>query len=166
MNQSLLNDVVIRTTLQAGDIGYITYLHGKLYNQEYNFGVGFESYVAKGLAEFYDQYDVESNRFWICEHESKIIGCMALMNRGTEAQLRYFLIVPAYRGIGLGKKLMSLFMDFLQRCNYRKSFLWTTDELRVAANLYESHGFKLTDQKETLGFGKPLIEHKYEWSAE
>ncbi len=27
------------------------------YSREYQYGVGFESYVAAGLAEFYQQYD-------------------------------------------------------------------------------------------------------------
>jgi N-acetylglutamate synthase-like GNAT family acetyltransferase len=166
MKRISLNDIVIRTTLDPGDIGYITFLHGKQYSSEYSFGVEFEVYVAKGLLEFYEQFDSAKNRIWICEHQSKIVGCIALMNRGPEAQLRYFLILPEYRGIGLGKKLMELYMSFLHQCNYKKSFLWTTDELRAAARLYEAFGFTLTEQKETSGFGKALIENKYEWGAE
>jgi ribosomal protein S18 acetylase RimI-like enzyme len=121
-----LNDIVIRTTLQSGDLGYVIYLHGLLYNKEYNYGIVFESYVAQGLHEFYEQYDPNTSRVWVCEHQQKMIGFMLLMNRGTEAQLRYFIILPEYRGIGLGKKLMTLFMDFLKQCNYKKSYLWTT----------------------------------------
>ncbi len=161
-----LDDIVIRTALRPGDLGYITYLHGRMYNDEYNFGVEFEAYVAKTLAEFYEQYDVETNRFWICEHDNKIIGCIALMNRGDAAQLRYFLVLPQYRGIGLGKKLMGLYMDFLRQCNYRKSFLLTTDELGAAAKLYTSHGFKMTERIPSNAFGKSLIEQRYEWQAE
>jgi N-acetylglutamate synthase-like GNAT family acetyltransferase len=161
-----LKDITIRTTLEPGDLGFITHLHGRLYHREYGFGVEFESYVAKGLSEFYERFDSTTNRFWICEHDSKIVGCIALMNRGQEAQLRYFLILPEYRGIGLGKKMMTLYMDFLHKCNYRKSFLLTTDELHAAASLYEAHGFRLTEQNETTGFGKRLIENKYEWIAE
>lgn len=166
MNAISIEDISIRTTLRPGDIGYITFLHGQLYQREYGFGIPFEVYVAKTLAEYVEQYNVATNRFWICEHESRIVGCIALMNRGSEAQLRYFLILPEYRGIGLGKKLMSLYMDFLHQCNYKKSYLTTTDELHAAASLYEAHGFRLTEQKETTGFGKKLIENKYEWAAE
>jgi len=45
--------IVIRTELKAGDIGYVTYLHGILYKKEYNYSISFESYVAAGLHEFY-----------------------------------------------------------------------------------------------------------------
>lgn len=47
-----LNSIVIRTDLLPGDLGYVAYLHGRLYKEECNYGIGFEAYVAKGLAEF------------------------------------------------------------------------------------------------------------------
>ena len=47
-----LNDISIRTTLKAGDLGYITYLHGSMYSSEYGYGISFEAYVGKTLAEF------------------------------------------------------------------------------------------------------------------
>jgi N-acetylglutamate synthase-like GNAT family acetyltransferase len=162
MKSSLsLNDVQIRTTLQSGDLGYVIYLHGLLYKREYNYGIEFEAYVAQGLYEFYEQYDPEKNRVWVCEHHDKIVGFMLLMNRGAAAQLRYFIILPEYRGIGLGKKLMDLYMDFLKACEYKKSYLWTTDELYTAAHLYKKHGFILEEEKPSTAFGKPLKENKY-----
>ena len=103
-----LNDISIRTELRPGDIGYVIYMHGDLYKREYDYDIGFETYVAKGLCEFYEKYNPERNRVWVCEHNSRMIGFLLLMDRGKAAQLRYFLIQPEYRGIGLGSKLMSL----------------------------------------------------------
>ena len=157
-----LSDIVIRTDLRPGDIGYITYFHGKIYSEEYNYGIEFESYVARGLAEFYKNYNPESNRLWICEYESKMIGFIFLMDRGETAQLRYFLIDPAYRGIGLGQKLMGLYIEFLKQCGYRSSYLWTTNERSSAAHLYKKYGFILTEEKESTSFGKNLREQRYE----
>ncbi len=163
MNASpTLDDIVIRTELKSGDLGYVTYLHGKLYNKEYGYDLGFESYVAKSLSEFYNQYNPRNNRVWFCEHNHKIIGFLFLMSRGDAAQLRYFLIEPEYRGIGLGKKLMDLYFEFLKKCEYRKSYLLTTHELPTASHIYVSYGFKLTEQYESSAFGKPLIEQRYE----
>jgi len=122
----------------------------------------FEAYVAKGLCEFYEKYNPDRNRVWLCEHESRIIGSLLLMDRGKTAQLRYFLIEPEYRGIGLGSKLMSRYMDFLRECGYRESYLWTTHELGSAAFLYKRVGFKLTEEKESTVFGKPLKEQRYD----
>ncbi|MEW6404669.1 MAG: GNAT family N-acetyltransferase [Chloroflexota bacterium] len=162
MNKVSLNDISIRTELRPGDIGYVTYMHGALYHREYNYGLQFESYVAKGLCEFYEKYTPERNRIWACEHNARIIGFLLLMDRGKAAQLRYFLIEPEYRGIGLGARLLNLYMDFLRDCGYRESYLWTTHELSTAAFLYQRLGFKLTEEKESMAFGKPLIEQRYD----
>jgi peptidyl-dipeptidase Dcp len=157
-----LNDIAIRTELKPGDIGYVTYMHGALYSREYNYGIQFESYVAKGLCEFYEKYNPERNRIWACEHEDRMIGFLLLMDRGNAAQLRYFLIEPDYRGIGLGAKLLILYMDFLHQCSYKASYLWTTHELETAAFLYKRLGFQLTEEEESIAFGKPLREQRYD----
>jgi GNAT superfamily N-acetyltransferase len=161
-NNISLDDISIRTELRPGDIGYVIYMHGDLYKKEYGYGIQFETYVAKGLCEFWERYNPQRNRVWVCEHNNKMIGFLLLMDRGQAAQLRYFLIQPEYRGIGLGSKLMRLYMDFLQECGYQESYLWTTHELGTAAFLYKRVGFKLTEEKESTAFGKPLREQRYD----
>ena len=162
MNKTSLDDISIRTELCPGDIGYVTHMHGSLYHREYGYGIQFESYVAKGLCEFYEKYSAERSRIWACEHNGQMIGFLLLMDRGQAAQLRYFLIEPDFRGIGLGSKLMNLYMDFLRECGYRETYLWTTHELFTAARLYKRHGFQLTEEKESSAFGKLLREQRYD----
>jgi peptidyl-dipeptidase Dcp len=157
-----LEDISIRTELKPGDIGYVIFMHGDLYKKECNYGIEFETYVAKGLAEFYEQYDPQKDRVWICEYENKMIGFLALVNRGEAAQLRYFILHPDYRGIGLGNKLMDLYMNFLKEKKYKSSYLWTTNELPTSAHLYKKFGFKLTEEKPSNAFGKPVVEQHYE----
>ncbi|MEQ9441800.1 MAG: bifunctional helix-turn-helix transcriptional regulator/GNAT family N-acetyltransferase [Cyclobacteriaceae bacterium] len=157
-----LEDITIRTHLNAGDLGFVVMTHGELYQKEYNFGLVFENYVASGMLEFCEQYNPERSRVWVCEHLGKRVGFLLLMDRGEAAQLRYFFIDAAYRGIGLGKKLMQLYMNFLQEKGYRSSYLWTAHELATAASLYRRYGFKLVEEKPSQSFGKALIEHKYE----
>jgi peptidyl-dipeptidase Dcp len=161
-NKIRLDDISIRTELQPGDIGYVIYMHGDHYGREYGYGIPFEAYVAKGLCEFYDKYNPKRERVWVCEYNARMIGFLLLMDRGKAAQLRYFLIRPEYRGIGLGSKLMNLYMDFLRECGYRASYLWTTHELGTAAFLYKRAGFKLTEEKESTAFGKALREQRYD----
>jgi len=169
MNKVSLDDISIRTEPQPGDIGYVTYMHGTLYHKEYGYGLQFESYVAKGLCEFHEKYNPARNRIWACEHKrsspadiDRMIGFLLLMDRGKAAQLRYFLIEPEYRGIGLGAKLLNLYMDFLRECGYAETYLWTTHELNTAAFLYKRLGFKLTEEKASTTFGKPLKEQRYD----
>ena len=166
-NSKTLDHISIRTTLKPGDLGYIIYRHGKLYGDEYNYQVSFEAYVAAGMHEFYESYNPEKDRVWICEHEEKIIGFLLLMHREKDiAQLRYFYLEPEFRSIGLGKKLMQLYMDFLHAKGYRSSYLWTTNELDAAASLYKRHGFSLTEEKESTAFGKLLKEQRYDLESD
>ena len=156
-----LDDIVIRTDIRARDIGRIIQLHGSLYQQEYGYGMAFESYVSAGLYEFLRHYDPDRSRFWLCEHAGSLIGCLCLMDRGESAQLRFFLIHPRYRGLGLGRHLLDEFSAFMRACGYRSAYLWTTHELTAAARLYESHGFQITEEKTSNAFGKTVVEQKY-----
>jgi len=158
-------DVLIRTELVPGDLGYVIYMHGKLYKKEYNYGTHFESYVAMGLHEFYESLESSRSRAWVCEQNGKIVGFLALMDRGEQAQVRYFILDPAVRGLGLGKKLMELFMDYLKSAGFKGSYLLTTKELPAAAHLYTSHGFKLKEEHPAhKPFDKDVIEQRYEFS--
>ena len=156
-------DILIRTELVPGDLGYVTYMHGKLYKKEYNYGLHFESYVASGLHEFYETVDSSRSRGWVCEYEGKIVGFLALVDRGEQAQLRYFIIDPEFRGVGLGRKLMDLYVEYLKASGFKRSYLLTTKELPTAGHLYMSYGFKLTEEKPAhKPFDKDVIEQRYE----
>ena len=158
-----IDDVKVRNDFRPGDLGYVIHWHGRLYGIEYDYGVAFEMYVAQGMSEFYQQYDPNKDRVWICEHGERMVGFLLLMHREENAaQLRYFLIDPEYRGIGLGKRLMDLYMDFLHECGYNSSYLWTTSELEAAASLYQRYGFVLTEAKDSKAFGKQLREQRYD----
>ncbi len=159
------NDITIRTRLEAGDLGYIIFLHGKIYAEEYGYSLAFESYVAQGLHEFYQQYDTVRDAVWIAAHKGNTIGFLLLMHRGERtAQLRFFLLEKAYRGMGLGIYLMQQFMTRLRENGYTYAYLWTTNEQVSAAGLYTRFGFVLGEEKPSSAFGKPLVEQKYEWS--
>lgn len=158
-----INDISIRTELRSGDIGHVVLLHGLLYSREYGYGLSFESYVAGGLNEFYKNFDKDKDCVWVCEYQDKMVGFLSLMHReNNSAQLRYFIITEDFRGIGLGKKLMDLFMTFFKEKNYQSAYLQTTAELPAAASLYKQYGFKLTREFPSSSFGKPVIEQRYE----
>ncbi|MEP6894884.1 MAG: GNAT family N-acetyltransferase [Chloroflexota bacterium] len=170
-NTISIDDISIRTELRHGDIGSILSMHGRLYYQEYGYTLPFEMYVAQSLAEFIEKYNPKRNRIWIwiCEHRRSspadndcMIGSLVLMDRGQAAQLRYFLFEPEYRGMGLGRKLMDYFMDFLRSCNYKSSYLWTTEQQVTAAKVYKRYGYALTEEKPSTVFGVPLTQQLYD----
>ena len=79
--------------------------------------------------------------------------------KGVVDKVCYFL---RYRGIGLGSKLMTLFLEFMKTHGFRAAYLWTTHELTAAAHLYTHAGFVLTEEKPSTAFGKPLFERRYD----
>jgi ribosomal protein S18 acetylase RimI-like enzyme len=161
--RSSIKGITIRTELKPGDLGFVIYRHGRLYARENGYGIAFEAYVAEGLAEFYRSYDAEKDRVWVCQDGDEIIGFLLLMHRGeATAQLRYFYLEPEYRGIGLGDRLMRLFIDFLKAKGYGSAYLWTTNEQTAAAALYRRYGFELAEEKESGAFGKKLVEQRFE----
>jgi peptidyl-dipeptidase Dcp len=157
-----LNDITIRTDLRPGDFGYVAYLHGKIYAEECGYGPNFEGYVLESLGEFAHQYDPVKDRVWICEHDGRMIGFLAGVHRDDSAQLRYFIFLSGYRGIGLGKKLMDSFIAYMRELSITKAYLWTTNEQHTATALYIRYGFKLTEEKPSFAFDKQLVEQKYD----
>jgi N-acetylglutamate synthase-like GNAT family acetyltransferase len=153
----------IRHEMKPGDIGYLIYLHGNLYAREYKYDQTFEVYVAHGLVEFIKAFNPYRDRIWIAEAEGRIVGCVAIV-RSTklEAQLRWYLVHPDYRGKGLGKILIQEALNFCKDRKYNSVFLWTTSELTAAAHLYTEAGFKKKEVKSHNVWGKFLAEEKYE----
>ncbi|MCU0451158.1 MAG: bifunctional helix-turn-helix transcriptional regulator/GNAT family N-acetyltransferase [Bernardetiaceae bacterium] len=159
-----LDQITIRTELRPGDLGFVVHRHAQLYAEEYGFTVQFEGYVAQAISEFCLAYHPQNDRVWICEHRGQIIGFLALMHREPRtSQLRFFYLEPPYRGLGLGKKLMELFMEFHRAGGYTSSFLYTISELGPALSLYTRHGYRLAHEADSGAFGRPVREQRYEW---
>jgi GNAT superfamily N-acetyltransferase len=153
----------LRTHIKSGDIGYITYLHGIVYAAEYQLDHTFEGYVAAGLGQFANTYNSDHDYFAVAELEGTIVGSIAIVGqRDLTAQLRWFLVHPAARGRGLGKKLLKDAIDFCRQRNYKSVFLWTISELTTAARLYRDAGFQLTEQKTHEIWGAVRTEERYE----
>lgn len=162
MQKVSLEDINIRHSYQISDTNKVLVLHAKIYSDEYGYGENFTEYVFEGLIDFARAYDPSVDRVWACEHNGNMVGFLLGMHRGDENQLRYFVIDKEYRGIGLGKKLMSDYVSWAEGMGYQSSYLWTTSELEAAASLYKRFGFALTEEEESERFGKRVTEQKYE----
>jgi len=152
----------LRHDLKPGDIGYLTYLHGILYAKEYKYDQTFEVYVAHGLVEFVHSFNPYRDRIWLAEADGRIVGSVAIVRTSKiEAQLRWFLVHPEYRGQGLGKSLIREALNFCTERKYKSVFLWTTSELTTASHIYTQAGFKKAEVKSHNVWGKFISEEKY-----
>ncbi len=151
-----------RHGIRPGDLGWLIYLHGVLYAREYGFDPRFEAYVAEPLARFVSTH-TERERLWIAERDERIVGSIAIVAASdAEAQLRWYLVDPSARGLGLGKRLLREALDFCRVCGYESVYLWTVSALTAAARLYLAAGFhKVAETTCERGGGGPIVEQKY-----
>ncbi|PZX52548.1 GNAT family N-acetyltransferase [Algoriphagus chordae] len=156
-------EFLIRNTLKPGDLGQVAALHGKVYSEEHDFGLGFEAYVMESLLEFYRAYNLKKDKVWVVESEGKMVGFVLLMHRPTNrAQLRYFILAKEFRGFGIGSRLMKEWMEFFGECNYDAAYLYTSLGMDAAASLYGKMGFRKISEMKSKNFGVLLLEQYYE----
>lgn len=150
----------IRHDLRCGDLGDLIALHGRAYEAVEGFGLKFEAFVARTVAEFV--LDNRSDgRVWLAHRGPALVGCTAIALRQRDrAQLRWVLVDPDERGTGLGRRLVEAALAFSREAGAREIYLETTDGLEASGTLYRSLGFETVSESVTgLWDGeRPLIE--------
>lgn len=123
------------------------------------FGLKFEAYVAKTVAEYVLDNDAKG-RVWLAERDGALVGCTAIALRdGATAQLRWVLVDAAARGMGLGRRLVETALDYSRESGCRRAFLESTDGLPESQALYDDLGFELvsSEVEELWDGSRPLI---------
>lgn len=152
-------DISIRHELRCGDLGRIVSLHGQAYEPLDGFGLRFEAYVARTIAEYVLDNDARG-RIWLAERGAELIGCTAVALRDYNAsQIRWVVVDPSARGVGLGKELVGRAVDYCKAKGRDPIFLFTTDGLSESQSLYGKLGFNVTsnDTEELWDGPRPLI---------
>ena len=136
-------DIHVRDELRCGDLGRIITLHGVVYEPLGGFGLSFEAFVAKTIAE-YVLDNSSRGRIWLAERDHDLVGCVAIAEREQNTgQLRWVLVDSAMRGLGLGHRLVTLALDHCVECGMTSICLETTDGLPESMQLYEKLGFEV-----------------------
>jgi GNAT superfamily N-acetyltransferase len=164
MSTAIRPHVTIRDDVRPGDLGRVIELHGGLYAGEYGFDHTFEAYVAETIGQFGRTFQAGLDRLWLAELDGRLVGSIAIARRDSgQAQLRWFLLHPEARGLGLGRRLVEDALAFSRAAGYRSIFLWTVDPLITAARLYASVGFRRTETRpRTQLWGSILADERYD----
>ena len=156
------NEVELRD-IGIGDMGWLVQAHAELYAAEEGFDWSFEPLVAEILVDFLRHRDPTCERAWIAWENGQRLGSI-FCARGSapgQAKLRLFLLTPAARGKGLGKRLLRACVDYARERGYRDMVLWTHASHEAACALCEKAGFVCVDSHPVTSFGQPLIEQTW-----
>ena len=157
-------DVRIVSGYLPGAIGRITELHGTYYSRHWGFGLYFERWVARGMADFLGRFDARHDGLWIAVDGERIVGGIAADGGETPAEgahLHWFIVDDACRGRGVGRRLFETAEAFC-RPRFHRAFLWTFAGLDPARRLYESYGFRLAREQDGDQWGITVREQLFE----
>lgn len=94
---------------------------------------------------------------WVALQGDTVVGTAAAVPRGEALYIRGMAVVPAARGLGIGRLLLERSESFAAAHGYRSLVLSTTPFLTDAIHLYESYGFRRNDEGPHDLFGTPIF---------
>jgi len=149
--------------LSPGDLGWIVSRNAELYAAEYGWDASYEVLVARIVADFAATQDPASERAWIAEVAGLRAGCVMCVRADEDtAKLRLLLVEPAFRGLGVGRRLTDACVAFARDAGYLRMTLWTQSILTTARHIYHAAGFELVDSAPHRSFGADLVEETWQ----
>lgn len=115
---------------------------------------GFGTLVSDTLREFgfepdpdldsdLDRPDRHYAGLWIAEADGEVVGSVALRDLGDGAlELKRMYLQPARRGRGLGRRLLTIAIDWARARGASVIRLDTSERMETAQTLYEAYGFR------------------------
>ena len=89
-----------------------------------------------------DKYGMPEGRLYLARQGDAPVGCIALRKLDEErCELKRLYVRPAYRGHGLGERLVRRVMDDARRIGYKSIMLDTLPFLTTAIGMYHRLGF-------------------------
>ena len=155
-------DIAIHDAWTPGAIGGIAALHARHYAESHGFGAFFEAKVARELGDFLLRLDPARDLFRCAVAGSRVLGSIALDcgEDPASAHLRWFILDPALRGRGLGRRWLAEAVDQARRIAAPEIHLWTLAGLDAAAHLYEQAGFRVTEEVAAEQWGRRVVERR------
>lgn len=95
---------------------------------------------------------------WVAEREAETVGTFGSRHDEGGCYLRGMGVLPAARGLGVGRLLLDEAVRYSQAVAAPRIWLYTTPFLDAAIHLYESVGFaRMVEDPAPDFFGTPLI---------
>ncbi len=155
-------DIAIHDTWAPGAIGDIAALHARTYAASHGFGAYFEAKVARELGDFLLRLDPARDLFRCAVGDGRVLGSIALDcgEDPASAHLRWFIMDPALRGRGLGRRWLDEAIGRARLVAMPEVHLWTLAGLDAAAHLYGAAGFVLDREVTAEQWGRSVTERR------
>jgi DNA-binding MarR family transcriptional regulator/GNAT superfamily N-acetyltransferase len=144
---------------RIGELGWLIHRQGLLYHLEQGWNGEFEALIARIYADFEAAPAKPPKALWVAEYGGEAAGSVFIVPAAGEdktAQLRMLYVEPAFRGLGLGKRLVDQAVQFSRDAGYARIILWTQDCLSSARKIYQGAGFTLIREEPHHSFGADL----------
>ena len=139
----MMDNIILRSDWRDGDLERIVDLHRRGYAHDTaRYGADFLDHV-RHTVEDADIPAHPASRVWFAEQAGRAIGCAAMVDRGDRGQLRWVVLTPETRGLGIGKQLLAPALAHARVQAWRSVYLETTDSLDASMALYLQLGFKV-----------------------
>lgn len=114
------------------------------YARSLNISLCFQGFEQE-LAELPGRYALPSGRLLLALQGDAVAGCVALrqFEEGV-CEMKRLYVRPAFRGKGLGRRLVIAVLDAARECGYRLMRLDTLASMKEAIALYDSLRFNRT----------------------
>ncbi len=89
-----------------------------------------------------DQIIAKGGKIFVSKSKTKVVGAVALINRGTHFELSKMAVDENYQGKGIGSELMKHLLQWSIKNNIHYLQLFSHSKLKAALNLYKKFGFK------------------------
>ena len=100
---------------------------------------GHEKYDEKSFEE---ELSEKSKHYYVALYDNLVIGYVGVQILGEELNLLKIAVLPQYRKLGVGFKLMSHTFDYRKQNQLTNYFLEVKDNNESAKKLYQKFGFK------------------------
>lgn len=148
---------------KPSDMPLIAQRHVMQFAKDYGWNEEFEAVVTEATSDFIRNFDATGERCWVADMEGEVVGSVFVVRVSDEvAELRLLFVDPKVRALGIGSKMLKEATRFARYAGYKKMVMWTESIFDHAAKLFESEGFKLTEETPHKRFGRDMVGQYWE----
>jgi GNAT superfamily N-acetyltransferase len=150
-----------------GLIGTIASLFGRSIARSHGVDWTLDVMIAEQQCEFFRRFDAHRDRVWAATDGTTLRGGLTIEGPRSDmsqpsARLRFFILDEAFRGRGVGRRMLAEAMRFCREKHYERVYLTTLPGLEAALHLYYQQGFALVSETPGAFHGSRSVEQTLE----